>query len=201
MSEKPQNGHQQKKRSRNSNRRQGNNKGGKGNHRGNHSSNDKNSSNENRNKQESNKKPNPKPLTLFQRILAFFGIKPKQSKSTPEKSRENRKSDKVTEKKVRVTQKVEVTSGRLYIGNLSYETTEYDLEDLFKGNGPVKSVEIIYNRHTHKSKGYGFVEMLKIEDAKRAIDVHHDQPFMGRMLIVNGAKKKDAEDRREKPAA
>lgn len=47
---------------------------------------------------------------------------------------------------------------------------------------------------THKSKGYGFVEMLRIDEAKRAVEVLHDQHFMGRQLIVSGAKAKNAED-------
>jgi hypothetical protein len=81
-----------------------------------------------------------------------------------------------------------VNSGRLYLGNLSYEATEYELEDLFKGIGAIKSIEVVYNRNTHRSKGYGFVVMRSIEDAKRAVEVLHDQPFMGRQLIVSGAK-------------
>jgi hypothetical protein len=85
----------------------------------------------------------------------------------------------------------DVESTRLYLGNLSYETTESDLEELFKGVGPVRSVEVVYNKHTHKSKGYGFVEMLRIDEAKRAVEVLHDQPFMGRNLVVSGAKAKE----------
>ena len=91
-------------------------------------------------------------------------------------------------------QKVAVETPRLYVGNLSYDATEYDIEDLFKGIGSVKKVEIIYNRHTHKSKGYGFVQMLNIEEAKRAVDVLHDQPVLGRNLIVNGSKARKPSD-------
>ncbi len=88
----------------------------------------------------------------------------------------------------------EVDSTRLYIGNLSYDASEHDIEDLFKGVGPVRSVEVVYNKHTHKSKGYGFVEMLHIDEAKRAVEILHDQPFMGRKLIVSGAKAKNIEE-------
>ena len=88
----------------------------------------------------------------------------------------------------------DVESTRLYIGNLSYDATESDIEELFKGIGPVRSVEVVYNKHTHKSKGYGFVEMLRIDEAKRAVEVLHDQHFMGRQLIVSGAKAKNAEE-------
>jgi len=92
----------------------------------------------------------------------------------------------------------DVESTRLYIGNLSYDATESDIEALFKGVGPVRNVEIVYNKHTHKSKGYGFVEMLRIDEAKRSVEVLHDQHFMGRQLIVSGAKAKSAEDPEER---
>jgi hypothetical protein len=52
----------------------------------------------------------------------------------------------------------------------------------------VRNVEIVYNKATHRSKGYGFVDMSHLDDAKRAIDVLHDQFFMGRKLVVSGAK-------------
>lgn len=82
----------------------------------------------------------------------------------------------------------EVESNRLYLGNLSYDATESDLEELFKGVGSVRRVEIVYNRATHRSKGYGFVDMLNIDETKRAVEVLHDQFFMGRQLVVSGAK-------------
>ena len=88
----------------------------------------------------------------------------------------------------------QVESCRLYIGNLSYDASESDIEELFKGIGPVRSVEVVYNKHTHRSKGYGFVEMLRIDEAKRAVEVLHDQHFMGRQMIVSGAKAKNAEE-------
>jgi RNA recognition motif-containing protein len=77
---------------------------------------------------------------------------------------------------------------------LSYDASESDIEELFKGIGPVRSVEVVYNKHTHRSKGYGFVEMLRIDEAKRAVEVLHDQHFMGRQMIVSGAKAKNAEE-------
>ena len=72
--------------------------------------------------------------------------------------------------------------------DVTYDAAEYELEELFKGVGAVRSIEIVYNRNTHKSKGYGFIEMANIEEAKRAVEVLHDQPFMGRKMIVSGAK-------------
>ncbi len=90
-----------------------------------------------------------------------------------------------------------VESARVYVGNLSYDVTEQDLQELFKGIGGVRNVEIIYNRSTHRSKGYGFVEMLHKDEAVRAVEVLHDQPFMGRKLTVSGAKSKGQDEREE----
>lgn len=91
-----------------------------------------------------------------------------------------------------------VESSRIYVGNLSYDVSESDLIDLFKGIGGVRNVEIVYNRTTHRSKGYGFVEMLHVDEAKRAVEVLHDQHFMGRKLTVSGAKSKGLDEREEK---
>ena len=90
-----------------------------------------------------------------------------------------------------------VESPRVYVGNLSYDVTEQDLQELFKGVGPVRNVEIVYNRTTHRSKGYGFVEMLHMDEAMRAVEVLHDQHFMGRKLTVSGAKSKGQDEREE----
>ncbi|KAB2638599.1 MAG: hypothetical protein DVB25_07395 [Verrucomicrobia bacterium] len=91
-----------------------------------------------------------------------------------------------------------VESARVYVGNLSYDVSESDLQDLFKGIGGVRNVEIVYNRSTHRSKGYGFVEMLHTDEAKRAVEVLHDQPFMGRKLTVSGAQSKGHDEREDK---
>jgi RNA recognition motif-containing protein len=90
-----------------------------------------------------------------------------------------------------------VESARVYVGNLSYDVSEQDLQELFKGIGGVRNVEIIYNRSTHRSKGYGFVEMLHKDEAVRAVEVLHDQPFMGRKLTVSGAKSKGQDERED----
>jgi RNA recognition motif-containing protein len=90
-----------------------------------------------------------------------------------------------------------VESPRVYVGNLSYDVSEQDLQELFKGVGPVRNVEIVYNRSTHRSKGYGFVEMLHKDEAVRAVEVLHDQPFMGRKLMVSGAKSKGYDERED----
>lgn len=91
-----------------------------------------------------------------------------------------------------------VESTRVYVGNLSYDVSEQDLQELFKGIGGVRNIEIVYNRSTHRSKGYGFVEMLRMDEAIRAVEVLHDQPFMGRNMTVSGAKSKGNDEREEK---
>jgi hypothetical protein len=91
-----------------------------------------------------------------------------------------------------------VESTRVYVGNLSYDVTEQDLQELFKGIGGVRNVEVVYNRSTHRSKGYGFVEMLRMEEAIRAVEVLNDQHFMGRKMTVSGAKSKGQDEREEK---
>jgi len=91
-----------------------------------------------------------------------------------------------------------VESPRVYVGNLSYDVTEQDLQELFKGIGGVRNVEIVYNRSTHRSKGYGFVEMLHKDEAVRAVEVLNDQPFMGRKLTVSGAMSKGQDEREDR---
>ena len=83
---------------------------------------------------------------------------------------------------------VEVSSPRIYVGNLSFEATEGDLFELFSGVGSVQNVEIVSNKHTQKSKGFAFVQMQTIDEAKRAVAELHDKDYMGRKLVVSGAK-------------
>ena len=97
----------------------------------------------------------------------------------------------------------EVTTDRLYVGNLSYDAGESDLNELFSGVGQVKSAEVVVNSRTERSKGFAFVTMASIAEAKRAVDELNGKEFMGRQLQVNGAKppgsdRGDRGDRRER---
>jgi len=83
---------------------------------------------------------------------------------------------------------VEVTTPKLYVGNLSFDTTESDLFELFKGIGGVQNAEIVSHKESEKSKGFGFVMMTTVDEAKRAVSELHDKEFMGRKLVVSGAK-------------
>jgi len=158
-----------------------------------------NNNNRNRNNNNRNRSPRPpRPLKLTlekERKKQNQGRQNNQSTGRRDTRTNNRESGpRKNNKTSRPPQKVPVETPRLYVGNLSYDATEYDIEDLFKGVGTVKKVEIIYNRNTHKSKGYGFVQMLNVEEAKRAVEVLHDQPFMGRQLVVNGSKSRKDSD-------
>lgn len=131
-----------------------------------------------------------KPLTWWQKILSFLGLyKANKDKKELKKNRKPSTNVRDVSKK---SASYPVETNHLYLGNLSYDATEHDLEELFKGVGTVRNVSIIYNRHTHSSKGYAFLEMLNVQEAKRAVEVLHDQPFMGRKMVVNGASPRSA---------
>ena len=83
---------------------------------------------------------------------------------------------------------VEVTSPRLYVGNLSFDATESDLFELFNGVGAVQNAEVVTYKHNQRSKGFAFVQMLTVDEAKRAVQELHDKEFLGRKLVVSGAK-------------
>jgi RNA recognition motif-containing protein len=83
----------------------------------------------------------------------------------------------------------------LFVGNLSYNTTEYSLRNLFVGLGSVASVKIIFNRDTGESKGFGFVEMGSDEEANAAIAGANGHEFDGRQLRVNEAMDKPRRER------
>jgi hypothetical protein len=81
-----------------------------------------------------------------------------------------------------------VSSGRLYVGNLSYDASESDLFELFNGVGDVRNAEVVVNNRTQRSKGFAFVTMASTEEARRAVTELHGKDFMGRSLQISGAK-------------
>ena len=80
---------------------------------------------------------------------------------------------------------------KLYVGNLTYNVNESDLEELFSQFGTVQSAQIIVDRDTNRSKGFGFVEMDTDAQAQAAIQGLHDQDHDGRRLTVNEAKPRE----------
>ena len=81
---------------------------------------------------------------------------------------------------------------RLYVGNLSYKVSSSDLELLLSQFGKVESAEVIQDRETGRSKGFGFVEMSTDEEAQAAITRLHEHQVGGRSLTVNEARPKPA---------
>jgi hypothetical protein len=136
-----------------------------------------------------------KQQTFWQKIVSFFagggngapastdaqlgrnGSSPLSASREPQQPRQQRKPE-----------QIEVTSPRLYVGNLSFDATESDLFELFNGVGHVQNAEVVTYRHNQRSKGFAFVQMQTIDEAKRAVAELHDKEFLGRKLVVSGAK-------------
>lgn len=83
-------------------------------------------------------------------------------------------------------------SKKIYVGNLSYDVDSSALQQLFAGHGNVKSAEIIADRETGRSKGFGFVEMTSETEADAAIAALNGQEVGGRSLTVNAAKPRES---------
>jgi cold-inducible RNA-binding protein len=80
---------------------------------------------------------------------------------------------------------------KLYVGNLSYNATGSDLEQMFSAHGTVQSAEVIADRETGRSKGFGFVQMGSDDEAQAAIGALNGQDHDGRALTVNEAKPRE----------
>ena len=128
--------------------------------------------------------------TFWQRVAEFFGTE-KGAKKPAITTRNGEQPSRPPRK----PESVEVTSPRLYVGNLSFDATESDLFELFNGVGHVQNAEVVSYRHNQRSKGFAFVQMQSIEEAKRAVEELHDKEFLGRKLVVSGAKSNEHEPR------
>ena len=80
---------------------------------------------------------------------------------------------------------------RLFVGNINHDATENDLQDHFSGAGTVVSVNIIQDKFTGKSRGFGFVEMSSADEAQKAVTELHQKDFQGRALTVNEARPRE----------
>lgn len=146
----------------------------------------------------------PQKQTLWQKIIGFFtgkkdaqparkypAYEPRQQSgggSSTEAREPREPREPRAPREARKPEAIEVTSPKLYIGNLSFDASESDLFELFKGVGQVQNAEIVTHKETEKSKGFGFVTMTTVDEAKRAVSELHDKEFMGRKLVVSGAK-------------
>jgi RNA recognition motif-containing protein len=81
---------------------------------------------------------------------------------------------------------------KLYVGNLAYGISDSDLEQLFAQYGTVQSAQVIMDRDTGRSKGFGFVEMANDQEAQAAINGLNGQESQGRALTVNEARPKES---------
>lgn len=82
-------------------------------------------------------------------------------------------------------------SMKLYVGNLSFDTSSNELQTLFAQTGTVESVSLIEDRETGRSRGFGFVEMSTKEEGAAAIEKFNGQELGGRALKVNAAKQRE----------
>ena len=80
---------------------------------------------------------------------------------------------------------------KLYVGNLTFDVGNADLEEMFAGYGSVRSAQVIMDRDTGRSKGFGFVEMSADGEATAAISALNGRDFKGRALTVNEAKPRE----------
>ena len=122
--------------------------------------------------------------------MAFFGSgnPPIARVPQPQRSSNGSRNGEAPRSSSRRPESVEVTTPRLYVGNLSFEATESDLFELFNGVGQVQNAEIVTYKHNQRSKGFAFVQMNTVEEARRAVAELHDKEFLGRKLLVSGAK-------------
>jgi RNA recognition motif-containing protein len=81
---------------------------------------------------------------------------------------------------------------KLYVGNLSFNTTETDLQDMFAEIGPVQEVMLMQDKFTGKSRGFAFVTMTSEQDAQKAVSEFNGKTVEGRPLTVNEARPREA---------
>ncbi|MBD3161403.1 MAG: RNA-binding protein [Candidatus Eisenbacteria bacterium] len=82
-------------------------------------------------------------------------------------------------------------SAKLYVGNLSFDVVDSELEEMFAPHGSVQSAKVITDRDTGRSKGFGFVEMGSQSEAEAAISALNGNDFKGRALTVNVARPRE----------
>ena len=90
-----------------------------------------------------------------------------------------------------------MNQAKIYVGNLSYNTTEDQLRDFFAQYGSIDDCKLISDFQTGRSKGFGFVEFASDEDAQKAIDMWNGKDFGGRSLTVNEARPMEERPRRD----
>jgi cold-inducible RNA-binding protein len=82
-------------------------------------------------------------------------------------------------------------ANKLYVGNLSFDTTEVDLQDTFAQAGTVSEVALMQDKFTGRSRGFAFVTMSSDDEAQKAISLFHGKTVQGRPLTVNEARPRE----------
>ncbi len=143
-------------------------------------------------------KPGPPAPPLWRRVLraVTFGLLDPAGKKGHQDTRRKPSSKSPRQQPAPPADVEAVDTDRLYVGNLSYHATESDLMDVFGGIGKVQNVDIVYSGRTYRSKGCGFVQMMSVMDARRAVLELHGKSFMGRLLHLGPARTR-GEDERE----
>lgn len=130
----------------------------------------------NRQRPQSSSRPAPESAPRPQR-------EPRESRGEPREAREPR-----PRRDTPAVNPADITTERLYVGNLSYDASESDLFELFNGVGAVRNAEVVVNSRTQRSKGFAFVTMGSVDEARRAVAELNGKDFMGRPLQLSGAK-------------
>jgi RNA recognition motif-containing protein len=84
-----------------------------------------------------------------------------------------------------------MSQARLFVGNLSFQTGENDLQDYFAQAGSVTSANLMLDKMTGRSRGFAFVEFASAAEAQKAIEMFHDKDFQGRKITVNIARPRE----------
>jgi len=84
-----------------------------------------------------------------------------------------------------------MSQSRLFVGNLSYQTMENDLQEYFSQAGLVSSVNLMLDKFTGKSRGFAFIEFSSANEANKAVEMFHNKEFQGRALTVNIARPRE----------
>ena len=93
---------------------------------------------------------------------------------------------------------------RLFVGNLSYQTIDHDLQEYFSQAGAISTVNLMMDKFTGQSRGFAFIEYASQEEANKAVEMFHEKEFQGRPLTVNIARPREERaprpggDRRER---
>lgn len=85
-----------------------------------------------------------------------------------------------------------MSNARLFVGNLPYRAEESELNEYFSQAGVVSSVQLMFDRDTGRSRGFGFIEYTTPDDANKAVEMFNNQDFQGRNLTVNIARPRES---------